>query len=249
MIILVSNDDGIYSPGIKALHDSLADLGEIYVIAPDRNRSAASHSVTLYSPLRVKQIRDHWYMVDGTPSDCINLGVNGILQNKKPDLIVVGIDEGGNLGDDITYSGTVMAAVEGILLGIPSIAVSLVTRNNFHFHVAASFSHKLCQYILERGFPDDTVLNVNVPNIAREEMKGVSITRQGRRIYSGAVIEKIDPRGQKYYWLGGGENGWYGEKGTDFHAIKSGRISITPLHIDLTNYSAHKDLSKWKIEF
>ncbi|OGW17362.1 MAG: 5'/3'-nucleotidase SurE [Nitrospinae bacterium RIFCSPLOWO2_12_FULL_45_22] len=249
MIILISNDDGIYSPGLRALYDSLVGLGEIYVLAPDRNRSAASHSVTLYSPLRVKEVEDHWYMVDGTPSDCINLGVNGILRDKKPNLIAVGINEGGNLGDDITYSGTVMAAIEGNLLGIPSIAVSLVTRNNFQFQVAAAFSQKLCQYILEKGLPLNTILNVNVPNVAREEMKGVLITRQGKRRYSGAVIEKVDPRGQKYYWLGGGEDGWYGEEGTDFHAINTGNISISPLHIDLTNYSAYKDLLDWGIEF
>lgn len=249
MIILISNDDGIHSPGLKALYNSLAGLGEVYVIAPDRNRSAASHSVTLYSPLRVTEIGDQWYMADGTPSDCINLGVNGILRDKKPDLIAVGINEGGNLGDDITYSGTVMAAIEGVLLGIPSIAVSLVSRNNFRFDVAASISQKLCQYVLGKGLPPNTILNVNVPNMAREDMKGISITRQGKRIYSGAVIEKIDPRGQKYYWLGGGENGWYGEKGTDIHAINKGKISITPLHIDLTNYSAYKDLLDWKIEF
>src|SRR3990167_396332 len=249
MIILISNDDGIYSPGLRALYDSLVGLGEIYVLAPDRNRSAASHSVTLYSPLRVKEVEDHWYMVDGTPSDCINLGVNGILRDKKPNLIAVGINEGGNLGDDITYSGTVMAAIEGNLLGIPSIAVSLVTRNNFQFQVAAAFRQKLCQYILEKGLPLNTILNVNVPNVAREEMKGVLITRQGKRRYSGAVIEKVDPRGQKYYWLGGGEDGWYGEEGTDFHAINTGNISISPLHIDLTNYSAYKDLLDWGIEF
>jgi 5'-nucleotidase len=249
MIILISNDDGIHSPGLKALYDSLTSLGEIYVIAPDRNRSATSHSVTLYSPLRVKEVLDHWYMVDGTPSDCINLGVNGILKDKKPDLVAVGINEGGNLGDDITYSGTVMAAVEGALLGIPSIAVSLVTRNNFQFRIAASFSQKLCQYIIRKRLPSNTVLNVNVPNIPRKDLKGISITRQGKRIYSGAVIEKVDPRGQKYYWLGGVEDGWNGEKGTDFHAVNNGKISITPLNIDLTDYSAYKDLLHWKIKF
>jgi 5'-nucleotidase len=249
MIILISNDDGIHSSGLKALYDSMAPLGELYVIAPDRNRSAASHSVTLYSPLRVKEVEDHWYMVDGTPSDCINLGVNGILKDKKPDLVVVGINKGGNLGDDITYSGTVMAAVEGALLGIPSIAISLVTRNNFQFRIAASFSQKLCHHIIEKGLPADTVLNINVPNIPRKNLKGVSITRQGKRIYSGGVVEKVDPRGQKYYWLGGGEDGWYGEEGTDFHAIKNGKISVTPLKIDLTDYAAYKDLLHWKIKF
>lgn len=249
MIILISNDDGIHSPGLKALYSSLIGLGEIYVVAPDRNRSAASHSVSLYNPLRVKEIENNWYMVDGTPSDCINLGVNEILRDEKPDLIAVGINEGGNLGDDVTYSGTVMAAMEGVLLGIPSIAVSLVTRNNFQFHVAASFSQKLCQYILGRKLPPNTILNVNIPNLPRDEIKGVTITRQGKRIYSGTVIKKVDPRDEKYYWLGGGEDGWYGEEGTDLHAVHSGKISITPLLIDLTNYSVFKDLLDWKIKF
>jgi 5'-nucleotidase len=249
LVILISNDDGIYSPGLRALYESLVDLGEVYVIAPDRNRSAASHSVTLYHPLRVKEIQDHWYMVDGTPSDCINLGVNGILRQKRPGLIAVGINEGGNLGDDITYSGTVMAAVEGSLLGIPSVAVSLVTRDKFQFQAAASFSQKLCRYILEKGLPPNTILNVNVPNKPKEEIAGVSITRMGKRRYSGSVIEKVDPRGKKYYWLGGSEDGWYGEEGTDFHAINTNKISITPLQIDLTDYSAYKYLSNWKIEF
>ncbi|MBI5048498.1 MAG: 5'/3'-nucleotidase SurE [Deltaproteobacteria bacterium] len=241
--MLVSNDDGIHSEGIKALARALRRVGEVYVVAPDRERSAASHSLTLHRPLRVEQHGSNAYAVDGTPTDCINIAVNGILK-KKPDLVVSGINKGGNLGDDVTYSGTVSAAMEGTLLGIPSVAMSLVSRDNFDFKMAARFAARLTRFILKKGLPKDTLLNVNVP---AGDVKGYRITKQGKRFYGDSVVEKIDPRGKKYYWIGGDILRWEGGKGTDFEAVANKFISITPVHLDMTNYASFKELHNWKI--
>jgi 5'-nucleotidase len=246
--ILVSNDDGIHSEGIIALAEALEDLGEVFVVAPDREQSASSHALTLHRPLRIKEIKNRWFAVDGTPADCILLGVKKILQDRKPSLVVSGINKGPNLGDDIIYSGTVSAAMEGTLLGIPSFAISLVSRNNFQFETASKFARRLARFILERGIPSDTFLNVNVPNLKEEEIRSYEITRQGRRVYGEVVIENIDPRGEKYYWIGGGEPGYdKSMEGTDFQAVYSNRISITPLSLDMTNYTSIKELKA--IEF
>jgi 5'-nucleotidase len=241
--ILVSNDDGIHSEGLIALARVLEDLGEVFVVAPDREQSAASHSLTLHRPLRIHEINSHWFSINGTPSDCIILGVNGILRDRKPDLIASGINKGANLGDDIIYSGTVSAAREGTLLGIPSFAISIASRSDFHFDTASNFAGSLSRYILENGLPPNTVLNVNVPNVDEKEIKSYEITLQGRRIYSDVVVEKVDPRGKKYYWIGGGEPGYdTSKKGTDFMAVNDNRISITPLNLDLTSYATVAEL-------
>jgi 5'-nucleotidase len=237
VIILVSNDDGIRAVGIRALEAALAPLGEIWVVAPDREQSAASHSLSLQRPLRVEDLGDRHFAVDGTPTDCVNLAVNGILP-KRPDLIVSGVNHGGNLGDDITYSGTVSAAMEGTLLNVASIAVSLVIRNGGNFAAAARFAALLARAVHERGMPPDTLLNVNVPDRPDAELRGYVVTRQGKRRYGDAVVEKTDPRGKKYYWIGGEDPGFIPAEGTDFTAIESGYISITPLHMDLTNYAS-----------
>jgi len=242
-IILVSNDDGIRSEGIKALRAALESLGEVYVVAPDRERSAASHSLTLHRPLRVEKIGPREYAVDGTPTDCITLAVNGILP-RRPSIVVAGINKGGNLGEDISYSGTVSAAMEGTLLGIPAIAVSLVSRKNFDFKSAAGFARKLAKRILAKGLPKDTLLNVNIPQA--KKIKGARITRQGKRVFGDVVFEKVDPRGKKYYWIGGNMLRWEGGEDTDFAAISRGYISITPVHLDHTNYSAISELQYWK---
>ena len=244
--ILVSNDDGIHSEGIKALARALKRVGEVFIVAPDRERSAASHSLTLHRPLRVEKIGPNAYAIDGTPTDCINLAVNGILK-KRPDLVVSGINKGGNLGDDVTYSGTVSAAMEGTLLGIPSFAISLVSisRDNFDFKNAARFAARLARFILKNRLPKDTLLNINVPDV--DEIKGYRITKQGKRLYGDAVVEKVDPRGKKYYWIGGDILKWEGGEDTDFKAITSNFISITPVHLDMTNYASFKELHKWKI--
>jgi 5'-nucleotidase len=244
-VILVSNDDGVRSEGITALAEALKDLGTVYVVAPDRERSAASHSLSLTHPLRVEKISPRVYAVDGTPTDCVNLAVNGILRGKKISLIVSGINKGANLGDDITYSGTVSAAIEGTLLGIPSLAVSLVTRSRFRFDTAAGVAVDVARKVLKKGLPDDTLLNVNVPNAPPEEIRGVRVTRQGKRVYGDMIVEKRDPRGRKYYWIGGDHLNSEDIPGSDLEAVEDGFISVTPIHLDLTNYSALRSLRKW----
>jgi len=235
-LILVSNDDGIHSAGIVALAEAVCDLGDVVVVAPDRERSAVSHSLTLHRPLRVEELGPARYAVDGTPTDCVNLAVNGILR-RRPTLVVSGINKGANLGDDVTYSGTVSAAMEGTLLGIPSIAISLIGRADFRFDVAASFACRLTRWVLERGLPPDTLLNVNVPEpVDGQPIRGFALTRMGRRRYGDAIVEKMDPRGKKYYWIGGEELQFEDAEGTDFHAVNQRLISVTPIHLDLTNY-------------
>jgi 5'-nucleotidase len=241
MIILVCNDDGIRSDGIQALARAVEPLGEVYVVAPDREQSAVSHSLTLHRPLRVEEVAARQFAVDGTPTDCVNLAVSGILPG-RPGLVLSGINKGANMGDDITYSGTVSAAMEGTLLGIPSLAVSLVARDDFEFGPAAEFAARLAARMLARPLPANTLLNVNVPAVPRERMNGYRITRQGKRRYGEALIEKIDPRGKKYYWIGGGELDFVDEPGTDFAAVQDGAVSITPIHLDLTHYASFDEL-------
>ena len=235
-LILVSNDDGIHSAGLTALADALNPLGEVVVVAPDREQSACSHALTLHRPLRIDEVRAGHYAVDGTPTDCVNLAVNAILR-RRPTLLVSGINRGANLGDDVTYSGTVSAAMEGTLLSVPSIAVSLIGRQAFDFAIAAAFAARLAQWVLARGLPEDTLLNVNVPQeFPGPSPSGVAVTRMGRRRYGDAIVEKTDPRGRKYYWIGGEDVPFVAEEGTDFHAVHQGLISVTPIHLDLTNY-------------
>ncbi|HJX15485.1 MAG TPA: 5'/3'-nucleotidase SurE [Candidatus Deferrimicrobiaceae bacterium] len=245
-LILVCNDDGFRSEGIIALTEALRPLGSVTVVAPDRERSAAGHSLTLTQPLRVEKVGPRIYAVDGTPTDCVNLAVNGILRKRKIDLLVSGINKGGNMGDDITYSGTVSAAMEGTLLGIRSIAVSLVSRNHFRFDVAAEFTAKVARKVLRQGLPKDTLLNVNLPNVPAGEIRGVRITRQGKRIYGEAVVEKRDPRGRKYFWIGGDSLRREDIPGSDLEAVEQNYISITPIHLDLTNYTSLRTLKRWK---
>lgn len=242
--ILISNDDGIHSEGIKALARAMKPLGEVYVVAPDRERSASSHSLTLYHPLRVEEVAKNWYAIDGTPTDCVNLAVNGILK-ERPALVIAGINKGPNLGDDITYSGTVSVAMEGTLLGVPSIAMSVTAKKDFNFRPAAEFAKRLAGFVLKNGLPKDTLLNVNVPNT--EDVKGHRITKQGKRVYGDAVVEKTDPRGKKYYWIGGDDLGFVHSKDSDFQAISDGYISVTPLHLDMTNHSSLKEIKNWKL--
>jgi 5'-nucleotidase len=237
-LILVSNDDGIHSPGLAALAEAVSRHGRVVVVAPDREQSAVSHALTLHRPLRIDEIAPGRYTVDGTPTDCVNLAINGILP-VRPALVVSGINKGANLGDDVTYSGTVSAAMEGTLLGIPSIAFSQVGRGGWDFTIAAEFASRLVEKVLACPLPPDTLLNVNVPRFEDgARPAGVSLTRMGRRRYGDAIVEKLDPRGRKYYWIGGEELSFVDEEGTDFHAVTAGRISVTPIHLDLTNYAS-----------
>ena len=233
--ILVTNDDGIYSEGIRKLADALRPLGDVVVVAPDREQSAASHALTLNRPLRLLKIEDNEWIVDGTPTDCVNLAVLKLLKETRPDIVVSGINFGPNLGDDVTYSGTISAAFEGALLNIPSIAFSALVGEHFSFDPCAAFAAQLTQIVLGQD-PDPTiVLNVNFPT---SHFEGVRVTRLGKRIYSEGVIERLDPRGRKYYWIGGEQPTWHPGEGTDFEAIQKGFVSITPLHLDLTHHES-----------
>ncbi len=230
--ILVTNDDGIFSEGLKLLAGALAELGEVWVVAPDREQSATGHALTLTRPLRMQKVEERWYAVDGTPTDCVNLAVLSLLKDQRPDLVVSGINFGNNLGDDVTYSGTVSATFEGTLLGIPSVAFSQEVAEGFSFAPAARFARELVRVLLSAELPKDLLLNVNVPV---GKIQGVSFTKLGRRVYKQSVIEKTDPRGRKYYWIAGTPR-WEVANGTDYEAVSQGRISVTPLHLDLTYY-------------
>ncbi len=242
--ILISNDDGINSKGLHRLHEALSELGDVFVVAPDRDQSAVSHSLSLYRPLRLEQATERVYTVDGTPTDCINLAINGIMNDHRPDLVVSGINKGENLGDDITYSGTVSAAMEGTLLGVPSIAISLAGKNDYNFDAACYYSLKISKYVLENKLPKDTLLNVNVPGIDKEEIKGVMVTRQGKRLYEEPVVEKTDPRGRKYYWIGGDALDFIHIENSDIVAVNEGYVSVTPITLDLTDFNFMDNLRK-----
>ncbi|MBW2039090.1 MAG: 5'/3'-nucleotidase SurE [Deltaproteobacteria bacterium] len=246
MKILVTNDDGVFSEGLRILAQKMEVLGEVYIVAPDRERSAVAHSLTLHRPLRVEEVSPRVYAVDGTPVDCVNLAVYGILR-AHPDLVVSGINQGPNLGEDVVYSGTVSAAFEATFLGIPAFAISLASRKDFKYQVAANFALKVARYIIQVGLPKETFLNINVPNVEEDDIHSYKITRQGKRVFGDAVVGKVDPRGKKYYWIGGEEQGFQEIEGTDFHAIANHYISVTPLCMDLTNDSAVIELEGWRL--
>jgi 5'-nucleotidase len=234
--VLVTNDDGIHAAGIQQLAAALEPRFEVWVIAPDREQSARSHALTLHRPLRlIPAGGERRFSVDGTPADSVYLAVNHVLGGSV-DLIVSGINHGPNLGDDVAYSGTVSAAMEGVFMGIPAFAISLAGRDPFDFSVAASFAASLAETLLERPLPGRTFLNVNVPNLPREQVLGVRTTRLGHRRYSYAVEQKIDPRGRHYYWIGGGELDFQDCEGSDGNAIRDRHISVTPLATDLTDH-------------
>ncbi len=243
MVILVTNDDGVHSAGLIALFKALKEIGDAYVVAPDRERSAVGHALTLHRPLKVEELRERVYSVNGTPTDAVVLGVNKVLP-QKPDLVVSGINRGGNLGDDITYSGTVSAAIEGTILNIPSFAVSVPGDKNFHFETAAFFAITMAKFINENPLPFDTFLNVNVPNLPGALVKGVKLTRQGKRVYDNAIQEVLSPRGERHYWIGGGVPYWEHAHDTDINAVEEGYVSVTPIHLDLTDYNALESLKR-----
>jgi 5'-nucleotidase len=238
--ILVTNDDGIYSEGLRKLANALKALGVVTIVAPDREQSAASHALTLNRPLRMLQLEEREWIVDGTPSDCVNLAVLNLMKESRPDIVVSGINFGPNLGDDVTYSGTISAAFEGALLNIPSIALSALVGEHFSFDRCAAFAASLTEWALEHARNPNVILNVNFPV---GPFSGVKVTRLGKRIYGEGVIERLDPRGRKYYWIGGEPPTWHPGEGTDFEAIQGGFVSITPLHLDLTH---HESISRLK---
>ncbi len=243
MRILVSNDDGVHAEGIRALSEALAACGEVIVVAPDRNRSGASHSLTLEMPLRVTRIAETGYhAVKGTPTDCVHLAVNELVR-PEPDMVVAGINHGANLGDDVIYSGTVAAATEGRHLGFPSLAISLVGKT--HFATAAHYAAQLVRGMMVHPLPADQILNVNVPDLPLDQIKGIRVTRLGNRHRAESVICTEDPRGQPIYWIGPPGSQQDAGEGTDFAAIEQGYVSITPLTIDMTAYSSLAGLGAW----
>jgi 5'-nucleotidase len=239
--ILVTNDDGVFSEGIERLARALGDIGEVVTVAPDQERSAAGHSLTLHHPLRAKLVGPDRWSVDGTPTDCVNWGVLHLLKDDRPKLLVSGINLGLNLGDDVTYSGTVSAAFEGTILGIPSVAISQEIETGFSFDAAVDFARRLARHLMETPLAPGTLVNVNVP---AGVPRGVRVVRLGKRRYGEAVIEKLDPRGRPYYWIGSTIPAGEFEEGTDITAVAEKWISMSPLHLDLTDYKALEALEE-----
>jgi 5'-nucleotidase len=241
--ILVTNDDGIHSDGLIKLEEALKELGDVYVVAPASEMSGASHSLTLARPLRIRQLDARHWSVDGTPTDCVTLAVNKILpEAERPDICVSGINHGGNLGDDASYSGTVAGAMEATILGVPGVALSLVARENYDFTHAAAFAVVAARKVLDEGLPDGTLLNINLPP---GEIKGVMVTRQGIKNARPIISEHIDPRGKPYFWIGEEYFNVNAVEGTDFHAVKSGYVSVTPLRSDMTDHQALTAIESW----
>ena len=241
-LVLVTNDDGVHAPGIRALAKALADLGDVHVVAPDREVSACGQSLTLKHPLRAEQIEAQVWAVDGTPADCVNLALVKLLP-RRPELVVSGINRGANLGEDIFYSGTVGGAREGTFFGVPSIAMSLATRAVPDFTHAAAFAANVAAMVLEKGLPERTLLNVNVP---QGVPVGAAITVQGRREHEGTILEGLDPRRRTYYWIEEGRDNWVSDEMSDIHAVRQGLISITPLQTDTTHHAVLAAFRAWE---
>lgn len=244
MHILLSNDDGYLAPGLKILADALKKNAEITVVAPDRNRSAASNSLTLERPIRAQQAENGFYKVDGTPTDCVHLAITGLLK-QEPDMVISGPNDGPNMGDDVLYSGTIAAATEGRFLGYPAIAVSMCSYEPVHYESASIAVTKLLADIKSSALPKDSILNINVPDLPWQQIKGFKATRLGARHKSEGVIIDKDPRGIPVYWVGPPGDEQDAGEGTDFHATKNGFVSVTPLQIDLTRYDSLKNLTTW----
>lgn len=242
--ILVTNDDGYFSEGIAALAAALESVGDVIIVAPSSEQSASSHSLTLTRPLRVRQLDERRYNVDGTPTDCVVLALMTILKDNRPDLVVSGINHGANLGDDVTYSGTVAGAMEGVIFGVPSIAVSMTQRDERDFRHAAALTARLAQKVLVEGLPSGTLLNVNVPP---GEVRGVRWTKQGIKGAQTHIVEGVDPRGKQYYWIGAQIYATQVEPDSDYAAVKEGLVSITPLRVELTDQPALEKLRDWTL--
>ena len=245
MRILVTNDDGIQSPGITALAKSLAAIGEVWVVAPDRERTAVGHSVTLHKPLRLHQLGARIFSVNGTPVDCVNLALLKVMP-RPPHLVVSGMNKGVNLGDDVMYSGTVSAAMEGAILGVPSVAVSQEGRETFRFAVGAIYAARVARLVLLRGLPEETLLNVNIPDRPRSGIKGARVTCLSRRRFDNPIVEKLDPHGRKYYWIAGERVSWSRSKDADHEAIEEGYVSVTPIRLDSTHHGVLDQFRAWE---
>lgn len=246
-LILISNDDGIDSVGIKTLETALEPLGRVVVVAPDKEQSASGHSLTLRRPIEVHTLDDNHYGICGTPTDCVLLATQVIL-DRTPDIIVSGINHGPNMGEDVTYSGTVAAAFEGTILGVASIAISALQRSVANADVNGRYARVVVEEALARGLPRDTLLNVNIPDPDISSVKGIKITKLGSRAYENFIDKEESPDNKALYTIGGNEPIWKDDEGTDIAAIREGYVSITPLHLDLTNYKAIVDMERWRFE-
>lgn len=242
--ILLTNDDGVYAKGLAVLEETLRDIAHLHVVAPDRNRSGASNSLTLTVPLRVKYLENEMISVEGTPTDCVHVAITGLLP-RPPDMVISGINAGSNLGDDVWYSGTVAAAMEGRFLGLPAIAISLTGDHHHHYSTAAMVVYKIVERLQIEPLPVGTILNINVPDLPYAGLQGFEVTRLGTRHSAEPTIRQIDPRGHPVYWVGPAGAAADAGPGTDFAAIAQGKVSITPIRIDLTHYEAFEQLSEW----
>ncbi len=247
MLALLTNDDGYQAEGLLRLAREIAKICEVLVVAPTADQSGSGHSLTLQRPLRISKVNGSFYHVDGTPTDAVMVAMYGILDKQIPDILISGINAGPNMGDDVTYSGTVAAAFEGAILGIPSIAVSCIEHNDPDFLRAARFTRKLARKVLREGLPDFSLLNVNIPEPCEGKYAGVQLTQLGKRVYHDILVENVDPRGKKYYWIGG-EPEWEDFDHSDYSATKKGYISVTPLKMDMTDYRLREKLSEWKLK-
>ncbi len=242
----MSNDDGVLAAGLEALVLALSPLAEVWVVAPEVEQSAASHAISLHRPLRIRKVRERWYSVDGTPTDCVYLAIHHLMKDELPRIAVAGINHGPNLADDVIYSGTVAAAMEASLLGVPAVAVSLVSRTRFDFTASARFSRALVGTALAEALPPRVLLNVNVPE---GQPEGYAVTRFGRHSYGNAVVEKVDPRGRRYYWIGGNDYQHEDLPGSDCNAVFDERlVSVTPMVLDFTDEALLKRLAGWSID-
>lgn len=244
MLILCTNDDGYLALGLDVLASAARTLGTVEIVAPDREQSATSHSLTMHHPLRARRVREGVHHVDGTPTDCVALAVGALLEG-KPDCVLSGVNHGPNMGEDVLYSGTVAGAMEATILGIPSVAVSYVGRDPEAIRAFGPLLERLLPQLMRGGFPPETLLNVNLPAIDPAEVKGVRVTRLARRVYNDSIFRGKDPMGREYFWIGGGGAEWVAPEGTDFHAVQAGYVSVTPLHLDLTNHALLADVAEW----
>lgn len=244
MRILLSNDDGYFAPGLNVLAQYMASLADITVVAPERNRSGASNSLTLDRPLNVRRAQNGFFYVNGTPTDCVHLALTGLMES-PPDMVISGINDGANMGDDTIYSGTVAAAMEGYLLDIPSMAISMSQHNSTHFETAARVAVELVQHYQQHGFQSSTLLNVNVPDVPYAELKGKAVTRLGKRHKAEPVVQLRTPRGETVYWVGAAGQPNDGGEGTDFYAVAHGQVSISPIQVDLTKHTQLNEIKQW----
>jgi 5'-nucleotidase len=247
MKILCTNDDGYLAAGIGVLASAANALGSVTIVAPDREQSATSHSLTLHHPLRARRTADGAYIVDGTPTDCVILGMSELL-SERPDVCLSGVNHGPNMGEDVLYSGTVAAAMEATVMGVPSVAFSYCGDGNEELPGWEPVVRTILEGILGRdGFPEDTLFNVNLPAMAPDEVRGIRVTSLGRRRYADSILRAKDPMGKEYYWIGGGSVSWRGAEDSDFQAVEDGYVSITPLHLDLTNYKLLEEIRAWDL--